>query len=107
MQVAFRSVLDLVDLLGPSMFLPDLEDMTDTQLNMILTAAMGQDELWRNYKSLFGNEVTEEETFVKYMRTQMTLAGPLKVVLSSTVRDDGTEYFNTVRYQHVNDRKAE
>ena len=37
----------------------------------------------------------------------MTLAGPLKVVLSSTVQEDGTEYFNTVRYQHVNDRKAE
>lgn len=79
MEVAFRSVTDIVDIFRAKMQLPELEQMTEDEVAMILTMAISDDTIWRNVKSLFDGEVGEENGNVRMLRSQLTLAGPLKI----------------------------
>lgn len=70
---SFKSPLDLLN--GRER---DLEEMSQAQLNELLRDAMGEPEVWREYKPFFNKNLTDSDLRVKYMRTILSLAGPLK-----------------------------
>ena len=76
---AFQSVLDLFILSGKE--LTDLEDMTDAELYEVLQTQVKDSKVWKDYKTLFDNQVDPDSTekiSIRYMRSLLTQAGPIK-----------------------------
>ena len=99
---SFRSVTDLVEIVT-GRDASELEQLRVEEIDAILTGALEIDELWRNFKTLFDSAVSLENPRVNYVRSQLLLAGPLRIMKSSTESPDGTitKYYN--RYSDISD----
>ena len=51
--------------------------MTDDELNEVLRKAISNFETWKQYKILFDKNLNQETLKVTYMRSILTLAGPI------------------------------
>ena len=51
--------------------------MSQDEILDVLSKASSNFELWKQFKSLFDKEVSAENLTVKYMRSIMSLAGPI------------------------------
>ena len=83
----FASPLDLIP--DPS----NLENLNQEQLNVFLSQAIGDSSKWKNYNAYFDTEVSASNLTVKFMRTILLAAGPIK---------DGS-----IRYDNLKDRSTD
>ena len=90
----FQSPLDFFVKSGKDV--ENLETMSDEEIQEVLTEQVKDKKVWKDYNPLFDNKVdfeSSEKLEVKYMRSLITQAGPIK---------DGD-----TRYESIKDNKAD
>ena len=103
-EAAFRSVIDLFQIVtGRNASF--IETYSEEEVKAVLKAAINEDQLWRAYSTLFDRRVSKDNNVVTFIRSQLTLAGPIRTLRGSSTQPDGSvlNYWN--RYKDMTDEK--